>query len=160
MPLLYDLPPNAGALRQGEILGDIWIHRPLYPPIENPENTPINIHSPYHKLMIVMSADCDLEQDFNRRFPEPQSQAQYQSVNVDDTHPSLIPDILFCDIYEEADIRPRIAGTDIWKQIRKTQNERYHRFELANVGNPAQRELPTLYLDFKKSLSLDNTFAI
>lgn len=154
MPLQYAVTPISGALRQGEILGDIWIHRPLYPPIDNTEGSSFEVHSDYHPLMVIMSPDCDLEQDFKVRFPNPQDQEQYQSVTVDESLPAIIPQVLLCDLYEESEIRPRIPGSDVWKRVRQNQDERYHHFEAAPIGNPTQREFSALYLDFKKSLSL------
>lgn len=154
MPLLYDAAPIAGALRQGEILGDIWIHRPLYPPVENTEGSSFEVHSDYHSLMVVMSPDCDLEQDFFVRFPDPHAQEQYQPVIEDESPPAIIPHVLLGDLYEESEIKSRIPGSDVWRRIRQNQDERYHCLPAASIDNPLQSELPALYLDFKKSLSL------
>ena len=43
---------------------------------------------------------------------------------------------------------------DIWKRIRQNQDERYHRFEAAPVGEPPVNQLPDLYLDFRKTMAL------
>jgi hypothetical protein len=144
----------SGALRQGEILSDIWIHRPLHPPIEKTEGSPIDIRSYHHPLMVVMSPDCDLDHDFPVRFPDLQAQEQYQSVTEDESLPAIIPQVLLGDLYKEDEIRSRIQGADIWRRIKQNQDERYHCFESASIGNPSRGELPALYLDFKKSLSL------
>jgi hypothetical protein len=102
--------------------------------------------------MIVMNADCDLEWDFKARFPS--QQEQDQSPDIDEDHPALIPFVFLCDVYGEEQIRPNIKGSDIWRRIKQNQDERYHHFVPAPLGNPPIGSLPDLYLDFKKVLAL------
>jgi len=153
VPFTYDIPPNSGSLRQGEILGDVWEHRPLYPPVEIPRE-PLEVTSVYHPLMVVMTADCDLYGDFDARFPDQHAQEQYQSAVEDENHPKHLPHTLLCDAYKEEQIRLRIGGSDLWRRIKQNQDERYHHFGPATIGNPPVDKLPDLYLDFKKVLAL------
>ena len=103
--------------------------------------------------MIVLTADCDLLQDFKARFAgdKPQDQCPPESF---ESHPASLLDVLLCDVYEEAQIRGRIQGSDIWRRVKQNQDERYHCFASADVGDPTRRRLPDLYLDFKKALTL------
>lgn len=154
MPLRYDVPPSSGALSQGEILAGIWEHRPLEPPVQLPEDAPIAVESVHHPLVIVVSSACDLEQDFKVRLPTRPGEGHGMSEDELGRHPAIIPHVLFCDVYQEPDIRGRIAGSDIWRRIRGNQDERYHHLQSAPVGDPAREQLPDVYLDFRKTLAL------
>lgn len=154
MAFWYNVPTIPGPLLQGEILGDLWEHRPLYPPVEIPEGSSPQVNSVHHPLMIVMTAVCDLEQDFKIRFPDEASQSDYRSSNIHQNDPGLVPHVLLCEVFKEDEIRLQIKGSDIWKRVRQNQDERYHHLPSADVGNPTVRELPELYLDFKKNIAL------
>ena len=155
MPFKYDTPSNPGPLLQGEFLADIWEHPSLHPPVELPEGYSVEIKPIHHPLMIVMTAVCDLVQDFNTRFPEGMPEEQDVLVKVNEGDPSLVPHVLLCEAFKLEDIRPRFKGkSDIWRRIQQNQDERYHHFVAAPVGHPTTDQLPDLYLDFKKSLAL------
>lgn len=105
--------------------------------------------------MIVMTAVCDLEQDFNTRFPDDDSKQRYRSATVDKNDPHLVPHVLLCEVFEEAEIRGLSQfRSDIWKRIRQNQDERYHHLPAGAIGEPAVDNLPDLYLDFKKTIAL------
>ncbi len=90
---------------------------------------------------MVITQDCDLLSDYRIR-SEPA---------FDNSKPNLLQHIFFCEIYEEPEIRVRIAP-DIWRRVRQNQDERYHCFPEAAVENSPDR-LPLLFLDFKRILS-------
>ncbi len=154
MPLKYDIPPNPGPLAQGELLRDIWEHRPRQAPIGFPEGFGFHINSIHHSLMIVMTAACDLEQDYRARFPDGLAEGPYVPTTLCENNPTLVPHVLLCEAYLEGEIRSRIKGSDIWKRIRQNQDERYHHFESAPIGDSYGAAFPDLYLDFKKTLAL------
>lgn len=163
MPFVYSEPPTSGPLRQGEILADIWEHRPLPAPVEIPKDQQGNVpvQSIRHLLMIVMTAVCDLEWDYAIRFPKGtdsgESEAAIQSSasqSLEQEHPTLVPHVLLCEVYEEGTIRHRVPGTDVWKRISHNQDERYHQFHSAFIGEPPVDVLPDQYLDSKKNLAL------
>src|SRR5713101_8242716 len=89
---------------------------------QNTEGSSFEIDSNHHPLMVVMSPDCDLEQDFKVRFATPEAREQYHSETVDETLPAVIPQVLLCDLYEESQIKERMPGTDIWKRVRQNQD--------------------------------------
>ena len=154
MPFKYDIPPNSGPLRQGELLGDIWEHRPPHPPVEMPQGSTVEVTSIHHPFMIVMTADCDLEQDFNARFSEKNAAEQAAETTAEQKHPALVPHVLLCEVYDSNQIRPRVPGSDVWKRIQQNQDERYHHFPPAQIGDRPVDEFLDLYLDFKKTLAL------
>ena len=131
------------------LLGEI-----LHPPVEVGEGTSVEVHPVEHPLMMVMTAVCDLEQDFNIRFPDLQHREDPAPAPIDEGHPNVVPHSLLCEAYPHDQIRPRIKGSDIWRRIEQNQDERYHRFPEAQIGDPSVGDLSAIYLDFRKSLAL------
>lgn len=99
MPLNYDLPPSHGAYRQGEILAGLWEHRTWYPAAKVEEGAEIPIESLEHPLVIVLTADCDIEHDFDSRAARDQPGRARESLIADYSAPPLIPYLLMCDLY-------------------------------------------------------------
>jgi hypothetical protein len=148
-------------LKQGEILADIWVHRPLVAAVEIPPGHSVEIEPTRHPLVIVMTAECDLEWDYKTRFGEETIEGETGAIvvlkggaNVDINHPNLVHSVLMCEVYRDEEIRARVPGSDIWKRIGRNQDERYHHFEQGPIGDPPMDSLPDVYLDFKKLLAL------
>ena len=155
MPFAYDIPPSSGALRQGELLANVWVHRVDHSAISIPKGSVPEVESEVHPLVIVMTAECDLYQDFAARLPQQQAQEAHRPDMEDRSRTYLIPHVLLCDMYEEGRIKVQVpAGSQIWKRIIQNQDERYHHLQAAPVGDPSCTELPALFLDFKKTFSL------
>ena len=154
MPFAYDVPPNSGALTQGEILADIWVHHVVHPPISIPEGLDPEIHSKLYPLVLVMTAVCDLYQDFAARFPDDEARQLYSPRIADESDPALISHVLLCEVYRRNEFRVPMKGSEPWRRIEQNQNERYHHLQGASVGDTCESELPDLYLDFKKTLGL------
>jgi len=153
VPLCYEDPPSSGALRQGEILGDLWEHRPVRSGGASRGSDGSEIQSLLHPRVIVMTADCDLEQDFTVRFDDDRPGNYVDILERDYVNSALLPHALLCDVYEATEIRSRTPpGTEGWRRIQQNQNERYHHFGAADVNQGG--ELPDLYLDFKKTFAL------
>ncbi len=139
-------PSTDGALRQGEILTNlkqfklniesIRLGKPLAEPI-------------IHPFAIIMTQDCDCEQDFKPR-------------NDGIVSASTIPSILFCEIVEAESLRNRDKGkskidinSEVWKQVRINKNERYHFLEaIPNTADILGDGLPELALDFKRYFTI------
>jgi len=155
VPFKYDAPPQVGALRQGELLGEIWEHRPEHPPTALSSDASIQYRSVRHPLVMVMNPDCDLEWDFQSRFPDESTQSTYTPAPEASKPNVLISHVLLCDVYEKGNIINRVPpGRDIWKRIEQNQDERYHHFPPASVCNSLREDLPDLFLDFKKVFGL------
>lgn len=174
MVLRYDLPPASGALRQGEILGDVYEHISNLPASRSQERQESLVESVKHNLLIVMSPDCDLDFDFKARFPNKEGKEQPKSIqefmelgkillhiilakistDITPTLPSTILKVLFAKVCDKATIGTRFVKTEVWKLVTQNQNERYHYFPEAPIGDPPINTLPELYIDFKKSISI------
>jgi len=151
VPFRYDASPAAGTLRQGELLGEVWEHRPEHPPGSLPQDASIQFKSVYHPFVMVMNPDCDLEWDFKARFSDELSQRTYQHTGEISQPNALISHVILCDVYELSKIRNLVPpGKDIWKRIEQNQDERYHHLKPAQVEDMPVSQLPDLYLDFKK----------
>ena len=151
--LHYGDPPSSGALRQGEILGGLWEHRPVPPEVTSGGSDGFDIQSLLHPRVIAMTADCDLEQDFAVRFNNDRPGGYADIIQRDYAHAALLLHVLLCDVLEDSDIRSKTPpGSKEWRRIEQNQNERYHHFGAAEVAQGG--DLPDLYLDFKKTFAL------
>ncbi len=105
-------------------------------------------------MMVVMTAVCDLEQDFRVRFSLEGSSAPHKREGVLDSDPHLLTHVLLCDAFEEGQIRQQITGTDIWKRVRQNQDERYHHLSSGPLRDMSGDNLADLYMDFKKATTI------
>jgi hypothetical protein len=156
VPFAYDVPPQFGALRQGEILTGICEYRPRLAPIAQTHQTGVDVVPIHHPYMIIMTADCDLDWDFKARFANQQAEEFYDDEVIlqHEALPAIIPHILLCEVYDSAAVRARVPASDIWKRIRQNQDERYHYFQATSIGEPSIDQLSDVCLDFKKTLAL------
>lgn len=129
-------------IRQGEILSNLVQFNLNLKALKNGEFEADEIT---HKFVIVLSQDCDCEQDYRVR-----SQAE-------GTGP--VPNILFCEARLAEEIKypgdGGNIGSSLWKVIKQNKNERYQFLE----GVPADFDLtgeglPELTLDFKRYFTL------
>lgn len=135
-----------GSLRQGEILSNLKQFKLNLESLgsDKPLTEPI-----IHPFAIVMTQDCDCEQDFKPRKDGITSNA-------------TIPSILFCEVVAAEQLRNRDKGnktidinSSVWKQVRINKNERYHFLEAIPDTNDSSSEgLPELALDFKRYFTI------
>ena len=161
MPLVYEPPPTSGSLRQGEILSGVWEHRPRHPAIELDEDFELPVKSYKYPWLIVMTADCDLNWDYEAREKERKNENEVLSEDGEEPRdietivPSIVPHILLCRAFEAEEIRHREGmNSGVWKRITKGQDERYHSLITSTTEGNHFKNPPDLYIDFKKSLSL------
>ena len=147
---IYEPSPSEGALRQGEILSNLIQIRVKLDSIGKDIYEGENI---IHPFAIVVTQDCDLEQDFK---------AQHGDAGKH----RLLPNILFCEV-ELADImrygendsalpedkraRSSLIHTKDWKVIAQNDDERYHFLQEVEKQADLQNEgLPELAVEFKR----------
>lgn len=127
---------------QGDILED-FKHRFIY--YQNEEKAIIEITLPY---AIVLSQDCDLEQDYNQRNPP--------KGIVPQNNDKFLQSVLICPGYIAESFRTgehlkKIGLTmqswnkEQWNYIKKNQNQRFHFFE----SDPGMG-MPNIVIDFKQ----------
>jgi hypothetical protein len=125
-------------LWQGEILQNVVQLKSSLDSLQNP-NGEIEIDPVDHDFAIVMSQDCDLLRDYNRR----QERA-----------PVALPNILLCDLYHAEALRTKINAEDQlgrreWKKlIAPNQNERFHYLQKVEPNEDLQGAgMPALAID-------------
>ena len=130
-----------GRVWQGEILQNVIQIKPSVEGIQNNEDGMIDVFPVPHELVIVMSQDCDLLQDYNRR----------QAGEA-----ATLPNILLCDVYPAEALRTKVEqqdqlGRKDWKKrIAQNQHERFHYLQKVEPGQDLQGQgLTATALDFK-----------
>ena len=93
---------------------------------------------------MVMTPDCDLEQDFEARQVEDAPESR------------LIPRVLLCEVQEAAELKKSSGlNSRLWRQVRQNQHERYQFVRsVAAFEDAASEGLPELALDFKRVLAV------
>ena len=129
-------------LFQGEFLERVieWI--PKHDSIESPREV-TGVEPRLHKSVIVMTQDCDLEQDWTRR-----SSKLGEATDL--------PGILMCPAVPADEARSNQGlSSDLWKPVRSNKNERFQ--YLADVPRECDgtREgHPAILVDFKSLFSI------
>lgn len=141
---IYSISEVGKPLRQGEILSNLQQYNLVVSSIEDPQP---KVAPKKHPWVIVLSQDCDLDQDFKQRFQQ-------------DTYPDknfpLIPNVLFCEVREATEIRSSPGmKSHIWKSIVGNNNFRYEFMQKI----PPDKDfmglgIPELVIDFKSFFTL------
>ena len=137
-PSIYARSENSGRLRQGEIVSNlIQLHLKLET-IDDEDPTFLETVHPY---ALVLTQDCELESDYRER--------------TDQALETSLPNILFCEAIEAAQLRGRVPGADIWKRVKSNKDERYQFLTKVSSDKDAlERGIPELGLDFKRCFTI------
>jgi len=152
--LLLEPSGVGGQFRQGEIFSDFWEYSAKTPPLEMDEDARAPLHAYHHAFAVVVTPDCDLEQDFKARYPERfdfgDNKEKERFIKTKDQY--LIPNMLFCPAATESEFRasPGI-NAGLWGRVKTNQHERFHHLGPAVLPGGAEGQ-PTLdlFLDFKR----------
>jgi hypothetical protein len=138
------LPAGAdakSALRQGEILSNLHQFRLT---IESLGTAPPEGKAHIHPFAIILSQDCDLDQDFRVR----------AEGKVSD---KLIPTILFCEVQTADELYGQIRQIEsrLGNRIKNNKEERYQFLQRVGVDSDRLQEgLPELAIDFKRYFTI------
>jgi hypothetical protein len=143
MPSIYrtSAPGLVSCVRQGEMFSN------LIQGILNLDSLggsgPLVVDERTHPYAVVMTQDCDLEQDYRARLGEVATDKQ-------------IPAILCCEaITAEALRHSEGINTTIWARIKSNKDERYQFLQKVAPGADALNEgLPEPGLDFKRYFTI------
>ncbi len=150
MGLVYESASD-GPIRQAELLTSISEFQAIPDANENP--TEVATRRVEHPLIIVLSQDCDLEQDFNVRHPAEKPPPDHEAVEAS---PAALTHVLLCDAHEESELKKRLPdglGSRDFRRIAGNQNERYHRIDGAELGDTGA-SIDPLFLDFRRYFSI------
>ena len=148
MNSLYFKSPDAGPLRQGEILQGVreitFKTESLPQNISHGMNIPIDVR--LHPRTIVLSPDCDLEWDY---------QARKGGANP---NTKLMSHILICDLEDDATLREtkRVSSRREFDRVKQNREERYHYLRSSTTDSGAQ--VGEFYIDFKRMFALPSEY--
>lgn len=140
-PKMYRVAPATGAspIRQGEILSNLFHAQMAVESIH--DSDVVSVNTIIHPLSIVLTQDCDLEQDFKVRDQGRDSDKQ-------------IPCILFCEVSTAPELAARLGKTSkAWKsdRIPQNKNDRFHFMQRIEPAFDALHAgLEELGVDFKR----------
>lgn len=138
------LPSTSGApaqLRQGEILSNII---QTYLDLKTLGREEISVLPKIHPYTIILSQDCDMEQDFKARRDQ-------------DKRDKLIPNILFCEVVTAEQLKQSPGGmnSSIWGRVKVNKDERYQFLQrIASAQDAMGEGLPELAVDFKRYFTI------
>ena len=141
-PLIYCASPSRATdcLRQGEIVTGLEQFRLRLDTIGTAVVQGDLVRHPY---AIIVSQDCDLEQDFRAR----------QGGNAPD---KLVPGTLFCEVATAEEVRGKEEmNSTLWRPVPTNKNERYHFLQRVDASCDAvQIGVVELVVDFKRYFTL------
>jgi hypothetical protein len=130
----------AGPFHQGEILSDIAQVVVIPNSLASGD---LQFEEITHPFGVILTQECDLDWDFKARMAGESNSAK------------LCPNVLFCELFPEEEIRPKIKGSELWKRIKQNQDERYHTLPQApTAADLAQAGSPILIADFKQLFAI------
>jgi hypothetical protein len=121
-------------LRQGEILvGLIQVRQS----VNSIGSDAPQINEITHPFVVVMTQDCDLEQDSRLRT---------------ETGQGSLVNVLFCEAMATTELKSKLPpGKDIWKRIVQNKDERYQCLEeVPAAQDTSQQGIPCLGCDLKR----------
>lgn len=156
MPFRYLSSPAEATLSQGEIICNILEVPPTPSDIKQlyDETKAPHVIRRTHPMAVIISQDCDLDWDWKARaLPE-----QVKKDELDEN--KLLTHVQFCELFKKEDIRwSRGFNSKLWERVTSGQDERYHQFNPAPIGDSERGGLPNLYADFKRIFSLPVDYA-
>jgi len=140
------LPSSDGCLRQAEVLRDLAEVR-----VASVLPSGVELETVPHPLVVVMTQDCDLEQDFNMRT----ERVKGGEATLIEQDPLALQGVLLCDAYDATDPRDYLADKN--QKLRRTildnQDARYHYLD-HSPGPGEGGNIPPLLLDFRKQFTV------
>jgi hypothetical protein len=134
-----------GALRQGEMVtGLVQVRLAINTVGADKED--VQWIEEFHPFAVVLSQDCDLDQDWKVR----------QSA-VDDPKAAQrqLPSVLFAQVHDAEELKGRVGASDLWKRVKQNKDERYHFLEAVSPNQDALADgLPELGIDFKRYFTI------
>jgi hypothetical protein len=136
---IYRPSPSNGPILQGEILSGI--QQPILTISENSADTQ-EFEVKDHPWVIVMSQDCDLDQDYRKE--------------VGSSLPNiLLSEVSIAEVANQLIRNQGTSGAQRWDRIRKNNEPRYHFLEKPRPDDDADRAvLEEFVIDFKRYFTL------
>ena len=134
-------------LRQSEILTVILQKRQSLQSFGTEKPVLEEIRHPY---AIVITQDCDLEQDFRAR-----KAASAETTTEKSMSDKLIPNVLLLEAISVIELLGKVSGKDIRKRIGNNKDERYQVLQKVEPTDDAEGVgVPALGVDFKRMFTV------
>jgi hypothetical protein len=149
-PVFYISSSLDTQLRQAEILSNVFQYKIAVESLGDPDG--VEIEPVIHEFAIILSQDCDLEQDFKSR-----EAIRASGASLDRLDDKLLPSVLMCEVATERAIDDAIRsqGNTIRQRFRKNQEERYQFLHaVAKSDDAAGDGLEAMGIDFKRYFSV------
>lgn len=143
---IYTASISGSSLRQAEILSDVIEFRLTLDSLQNRKEA-AEVRPTKHPLAIIITQDCDLEQDFFARFPVAPRKVMAAR---------FLPNILLCHVVTVPELMAITPpGSDIWNRVKQNKDERYHVLESVPASQDALGiGMPSMGIDFKRLLTI------
>jgi len=142
---IYQRSIRASPLRQSEVVSDLVEVR-LAPMTLSLQQKP-RVDLRRHPFAIVVSQDCDLEQDHRVRNPRR---------GIEPSEDKKLLSILFCELVDADTFVSRAAmGSKDWKTVQQNKNERYQFLEsVPSHCDAAKTGIKEMVIDFKRYFTI------
>lgn len=148
---IYQRSSRVSPLRQCEIISNLIEVRLASSNPKIRQGPRIDVRR--HQFAMVVSQDCDLEQDYKVR------NSKESTVSED----KKLPSILFCELIDVATLVSRSGiGSKDWKSIQQNKNERYQFLEKVPLECDAMKTgIGEMAMDFKRYFTVpaDDTYS-
>lgn len=139
---IYARVEDGDRLSMGEILGNV-VERQV---VTGEATDAFESREEEHTFAVVVSQDCDLEQDAHARRDDTMDQKRREN--------ALVAHVLLLVASDQSTVRAKSISSAQWTRVTQNKDERYQ--FLSSVPVAADREsagLPALVLDFKRLFS-------
>jgi hypothetical protein len=130
-------------LRYGEIISNVpqaYLAAESVKPTDSGDQSFV-VSFKIHPLAVVVSQDCDLEQEFKARTKEAIA--------------TSLPNILFCEVFEAEAQRQRLKKEDVWRRIFQNQDQRYQYLRAVSQDEDLSKQgIPAMIVDFKRYFTI------
>jgi len=136
-------PDSRSPLRQGEILSNVV---QIQSDVSTIGQDSVGIIRSVQAFAIILTQDCDLEQDHRIRFSDIPNPVK------------MISNVLLCEVTTAQDsinlLKEKVQSST-WRRIVQNNDQRYHFLESVRPGcDHAYEGIPELVIDFKRYFSL------
>jgi hypothetical protein len=147
VPLEYEQSPSVGPLRQAEVLRDV-----VEPRVLSCAGGSVQFVQIPHPLSIVMSQDCDLEQDYYLRFPSDGTARTPENV---DREANALQAVILCDAYQIDDMESHFPAKLSRAERKLVADNRYERYHCLGEGTgPGGEAVPPVMLDLRTPFAI------
>ncbi len=151
------LPSDTAArLRHGEVLASVRERRVSVGQDPDGGGELFDVEEVTHPFAVVITQDCDLEQDVGARaiVVTAQMKEEDRKKLLRSKENGTLHNVLLVEAYDASTKEKGVGGSDIWKRVVQNKDERYQYLAPNHEQNDLSGQpIPALLLDFKRVFS-------